>query len=307
MQPTLKSLLIAAAATVAPFGAAAQSPTEAPDTVKVLSNVETLTVITNGNTTAITVRLASPENEVNEYNYNVSVEQPDGDGGWNLNLPIIGDTRLHSSPQEREAYRKAYPHGPATTTTAMSGLYWGWHFGYGGGSNQLDNGMEVGFLSVLGQQWRLGRHGTSFHIGVGVGASRYHARAGRMLYNANDRLSQESVDGIFDMKKAKLEVFTFHVPLTLTQKIAGDFALSAGAVINFNTYGRVTDEWKAGHYTNKATMLSVRQRLLTADLIANLGFTDSFGIYARWSPVSIFTDAHGPVFRSWSLGASFNF
>lgn len=310
MKYPLKSLLTAAASLLLPLCAMAQSPVaEEPDTVSVIPNAQSVTIITTGNQTTVSTLATSPEGNTSEYSYTVNVEENALEQGWNLDLPFTGNTRMGVSEEERSAYRSSHPQGPRTSTTVMRGLYYGGFRCYDSHSSpDFAPGEEVGFLSIIGQKWRIGRSRTSFHVGLGVGRRRYRAAKEYLLFNSKGVLSQESSQGMVNITSAHLDILTFHLPLTFTCNLGRWFAISAGGVVNFNTYGRITDTWTQADTHYKATIKSIRQRFITPDLIANITLPLSdFGIYVRWSPVSPFSADHGPVFRTWSMGASFNF
>ncbi len=86
-----------------------------------------------------------------------------------------------------------------------------------------------------------------------------------------------------------------------------DVEFVAGAVGYLNTYARAMTEVEMDNCKYKTKYTGLQQRLFTTELTASLGLCDVLGIYASWSPMTLFQSTFGPQLKSWSLGATINF
>ena len=104
-----------------------------------------------------------------------------------------------------------------------------------------------------------------------------------------------------------MHVFNFQIPLLFTVPIGREVEFVAGAVGCFNSYARARTELDFTDYKTGVTYKGLQQRLFTAELTATIGVCDILGVYASWSPMTIFQSPFGPQLKSWSIGATINF
>ena len=74
-----------------------------------------------------------------------------------------------------------------------------------------------------------------------------------------------------------------------------------------NTYAQARTELDFGSHKTTTLYKGLQQRLFTAELTATLGICDIIGVYASWSPMTLFQSPYGPRLRSWSIGGTINF
>ena len=278
---------------------AAAAQTEKPDTIRVIENASQLQVTTSGNHTTISAVTVDQEGNPLEYKYDISVEQAPRDekaDTWHFDFPFKSNGNCVCGDKV------------SRDITGLKGLYWGWNFNYGD-KGSIKNCFEAGIFEAVGVSWQRGQNGPSFDIGLGFGMRRYlggdgmkFARHGRTLM----LVPGEEPDGA-KLTRARMDIWTFHLPVTYTQPIGRKVDFVAGVLVNFNTYTKAWNRWEHGEETFSETLKGFDQRLLTADIFGCISLKDAIGFYARWSPVPVFVSDKGPSLRSWSIGVTIGF
>lgn len=147
----------------------------------------------------------------------------------------------------------------------------------------------------------------TYSAGVGIGWHNYGIGSGSMF--------SKDADGVVvvgdypagvSSKYSRFHSFSISVPLQFTQKFdrKGKYALSVGPVINFNVSGHLTTGYDQGDVEHNMTTKKIDYRPVTVDIRAIMKL-DGIGIYARYSPMTVFKKDRGPEFRSLSLGLYF--
>ncbi len=280
----------------------ASAQTEAPDTIKVIENVRQIKVTTSKDNTIITAVTPNDDGTYSEYQYDVTVEQEDKTIGKSdrshFGFPFRFETDA-SCGRSNKVLR---------SVTGLKGLYWGWNFNYHD-KGDIKNCFEVGIMELVGISWQRSRRGPAFDIGLGFGMRRYLTGNGAIFARDGQTLSfipSAEHEGI-KLTRSRMDIWTFHLPLTYTQPLGRHFNFAAGAIVNFNTYAKAWNRWESGETKVSETIKGFEQRLLTADIFASINLRDALGFYARWSPVPVFCSDKGPSVRSWSIGAVIGF
>ena len=272
---------------------------EPSDTVKIIEGAERLTVSRTGDTTLIEVENPSYFGKDRFY-YSVKVEEQNDYSDLpfiDFEIPFgIGKDSRGTSPRKRLQ----------TSYFVMGNVYVGQRFNYYDKGN-VKNSFEIGVRNLIGIRWSHGDYTPSFSIGLGYGAQRYSARKGFRYVKEGSRLMLVPAGDGVEISSTDLQVFNFQVPLLFTIPIGKDVEFVAGAVGCFNTYARASSELKIDSSKYKTTYKGLQQRLFTAELTASLGVCDILGVYASWSPMSLFQSSYGPQLKSWSIGATINF
>lgn len=277
----------------------AQTP-EPPDTVKIIDGATNLTVSRNGDTTLIEVEKSTDLGK-DIFSYKVTVEEQDDSDDepvidFEIPFGIGKDDRPSSLPKRKLQ----------TSFFVMGNCYLGQRFNYSDKGN-VKNSYEVGVRNMIGIRWSHGGCTPSFSIGLGYGAQCYSAQKGFMYVREGSRLLLVPVGEGMKVSSTDLQVFTFQIPLLFTIPIGRDVEFVAGAVGCFNTYARAKSELEIGNTKYKTTYKALQQRLFTAELTSSLGVCDILGVYASWSPMTLFQAPFGPRLKSWSIGAVINF
>ena len=210
---------------------------------------------------------------------------------WNMEYPFIG-----SAGRDQDA---------CWSFTAIKDMYWGWNFNYDG-KGYLKNCFEVGVANVFGVSVSPFTCGPSFNVGLGFGMRRYLVQSGYRFDRVSNNLVIEPDYGL-DIDKSRMDSWTFHLPIMVTQKVYKDLAVSAGAWINFNTYVRGETQYYDGDVRFKEEYKGFNQRFCTVDVVLAAGLKNGIAFYSRFSPMSLFTDGRGPKCKSASIGVMLNF
>lgn len=280
------------------FHISAQS-SEAPDTVKIIENANKVLISRSADTTLIEVETEKDYGK-DIFSYSVTVDDSGdvvSDDSFDFEIPF-GIRKAGSSDSSRRRLQTSY--------FVMGNVYIGQRFNYSDKGN-VKNSYEVGVRNLIGIRWSYGNYTPSFSIGFGYGAQRYSAQKGFMYVKDGSNLFLVPVWEGAEVKSTDLQVFTFQIPLLFTIPIGRSVEFVAGAVGCFNTYARASSELKVDSSKYKTTYKGLQQRLFTAELTASLGVCDILGVYASWSPMTLFQSPYGPQLKSWSIGATINF
>ena len=188
----------------------------------------------------------------------------------------------------------------------MGNVYFGQRFNYSDKGN-VKNSYEVGVRNLVGIRWSHGPNTPSFSIGIGFGAQRYTAQKGFMYAKEGSSLILIHEEAGSSVRSTDLQVWNFQVPFLFTIPIGREVEFVAGAVGCFNTYASSHTELEIDRAKYKTNYKGLQQRLFTAELTASIGICDILGVYASWSPMTLFQAPYGPQLKSWSIGATLNF
>lgn len=280
------------------FSGIAQSIPEPPDTIKLIKNPEKVTVSRTGETTLIQVE-TSTDYGSDTFSYEVTVAEPseaDSSSMMDFEIPFgIGKKK-----DEGKSHRKLQ-----TSGFLMGNVYYGHRFNYSDKGN-VKNSFELGVRNLIGIRWSKGAYTPSFSIGFGYGGQLYAAQEGFMYAKDGSNLILIPADDGSRIRSTDLFVWNFQVPLLFTLPIGRNVEFVAGAVGCFNTYAEAKTELEIDKSKYKTLYKGLQQRLFTVELTASLGICDILGVYASWSPMSLFQAPYGPKLKSWSIGATIN-
>lgn len=285
----------------------ASAQTQPADTVKIVTNADMVTVTQQGGNTKVHIITNDNTGTVNVYEYAASETTTSIPANLDsdklvMELPftkIRTRTEAAGTTSSKPAWHKRI-------ITVVKDIYWGWTFNYDGKAG-IENSFEVGVAQLIAIEWQPWQRGPRFNVGAGFGMRRYLAGKGCIFAKEGDRLLSRPVDEDSHLDHSRWDVCTFHIPFRITQNIYKHFGISAGAIVNFNTYGKVSSRWEQDGVRYTETIKGLQQRLLTVDLIGIIGLTEWIGAYVRWSPMNVMRHYYGPEFKSWSIGAIVNF
>lgn len=280
-----------------PFLCAAQSIPEPPDTIKLIKNPEKVTISRTGDTTLIQVETPTGYGS-DTFTYEVTVsDSGESEPMIDFEIPFgIGKKK-----EERSIHSKLQ-----TSMFLMGNVYVGQRFNYSDKGN-VKNSYEVGVRNLVGIRWSHGTYTPSFSIGFGFGLQRYSAQKGfAYAMDGSGLILIPALEGS-RVQLTDLQVWNFQVPLLFTIPIGREVEFQAGAVGCFNSYAKARTELDFGGYKTTTSYKGLQQRLFTAELTASLGVCDIIGVYASWSPMTLFQAPYGPQLKSWSIGATINF
>ena len=138
--------------------------------------------------------------------------------------------------------------------------------------------------------------------GLGIRWVRYHLKGNHYFEESNDYTHLVTAPEDWKFKKSKLGITTLNIPLLLEWRNRTMF-VSAGPVCSFKTASSsrifYTDE-RGGKQKEKVDS-GMTLRPVTMDILVQVGIRD-FGVYSRYSPVSIFEKNKGPELYPLTFG-----
>lgn len=178
--------------------------------------------------------------------------------------------------------------------------------GYAGalksGSTNVLGGLDFGIniLEMGVRPYETGR------ISLGVEFNYNYFNTADGYYFASAAHKTTVVPSIFKhIKSANASVMYFGLPLNFAQTIGNNMEFSIGATAKFNLNADTFVRYK--NDTDDYCTMSVegiRTRRFSFD--AHIAFTyDGFGVYASYSPMSVFEPGFGPSFGYFTVGAIF--
>lgn len=293
----MKRIFIVSAMAVMTASWAAAAEPEAVDTLTMVEGVKSLIITNSGNTTGVEIR-GTRKDPSYMYDLDVDVQSKSNkiSDDWNLKLPFLTDQDANTTKKPRKKWKY----------TCMQHIYIGINMPQNAHAG-FDSSLDCGIASMFGIAWQGARRGPKFSLGIGYGGWQLNLHHGTIWGKDGDRLLVQSAPEGAQKAKGRLYAFSFTMPLLVSQKLAGDFGVTAGAVVNFNTYTKAKSEYTLDGVTVKSKYKNLQQRILTADVIGMIGWVDDMNLYVRWSPMHMFAKEYGPQFKTLAVGLSINF
>ena len=285
--------LITAASLLFAACLSAQDNNVVADTVKVINNSKQILIqrSTDGNST-ITI-LGDKDNP--EYFYQLQVSKTDSidvdDFILNANFPFTHNQN-RKEVIEYDVARNIY-FGIAAPCE---------------GNKAISTSIELGIMQLGGITYTPTCQGFSISTGLGFGYRQYSLKSDFFLESGSDRiLSVIPADSEISDCSSRIGSFYLQIPVLLTQKIYHKFAISGGAILNFNTYTTATTKFKSDNTYFEHTFKGSHQKPITIDLYATVGFKDAVGAFVRYTTSKMFDNGFGPDVKSITAGITLNF
>ena len=160
--------------------------------------------------------------------------------------------------------------------------------------------------TVVQYDYTPGKSNTTLSAGLGLDWRNYTLSGHKDgFFKLNDVVGVGEVGSKYDDFSSKINTTSLSMPLLIKQKFSKNFAISLGAQLNWNFYGRIhnyveLDEYEADEYTKK-----IGQRPFTVDVLGLVHLSNGFGIYCKYSPMSVLKKDKGPDFKSLAVGFYF--
>lgn len=296
--------IAAVVAVLCAIRAEAQQP-DVADTVKVIDKVQKVLMTRTGNTTLIAAQMNGASGK-ETFTYEVSVEEPSSDdivdyiSGIDLSFISLGGKTKGKIKANR------FPRKLKRSVIFMEHAYIGQRFNYFDKGN-VKNSVEFGIRDIIGVKWSRGRCSPEFSIGVGMSGQRYSADDGFVYSKEGSKLVVVPIAEGVQRKTTHFNVFTVQIPLMLTQPLGGSMKFMVGGIACLNSYAWCTTKTVEGNVKQKTVYKGLQQRLFTAEAVCALGICNVLGVYASWSPMTLFEQQFGPQLKSWSIGATIGF
>lgn len=162
--------------------------------------------------------------------------------------------------------------------------------------------------TILQYDYTPGKSKTTLSAGLGFNWRAYtlsgHDRY--FLKQADDWIVVHDVPNTIDGKSisnlsSNVHTTSLSMPLLIKQRFSKSFAVSLGAQLNWNFWGRIHNDYEQGDNQIDTYTKKIGQRPFTVDVLGILHFGD-FGIYCKYSPMSVLEKDRGPKFQSLAFG-----
>lgn len=171
---------------------------------------------------------------------------------------------------------------------------------------------ELG-LTLLQYDYTPKNWNTTFSAGLGFGWRAYtlkgHDKAfvkdSNFLTGANYvDVVPGSVYGHVDDLSSNVHITSLSMPLLVNQRFSKNFAISLGAQLNCNIWGRLHTSYELGDEDVDIYTKNLRYRPFTVDVLGIVHVWE-LGLYCKYSPMSVFKKDKGPEFKSFAFGIYF--
>ena len=146
--------------------------------------------------------------------------------------------------------------------------------------------------------------GHGYSIGLGIDWRNYRMTGGEMfIKDEADKVAVVPYPEGTNPKFSRIKVFSINVPMLFTQDFnkRGNFSLSLGPIVNFNTYASIKTRYKQDGGDFKKVTKGINQRPITVDFMAIVR-NPILDFYVKYSPMDVLKSDRGPKFRSLSFG-----
>ncbi len=147
---------------------------------------------------------------------------------------------------------------------------------------------------------------TTLSAGLGFGF-RFYTLSGHdnMLFKDNGMIKVAKRDGEMSDLSARISTLNFNILLLVKQRFSSKFAISAGAMVNWNFYNRIRNSYEIGDEEFDISTKNIGFRPITVDVLGIMHFPSDFGVYVKYSPMSSFKKDRGPEFKALTIGLYF--
>ena len=111
-------------------------------------------------------------------------------------------------------------------------------------------------------------------------------------------------DANMDNLRSDIHTTSLTMPLLAKYSFSKNFAVSLGAQLNWNFYGRVGNSYTIGDNDYDVNTRKIGQRPFTVDVMGIIHVW-KIGLYCKYSPMSVLKTDRGTEFKSVALGVYF--
>ena len=104
---------------------------------------------------------------------------------------------------------------------------------------------------------------------------------------------------------SNIHTTSLNMPLLIKQRFGKSFAISLGAQLNWNYYARIHNYYEQGDDESDIYTKKIGERPFTVDVLGIVHIAKGFGIYCKYSPMSVLKKDRGLEFKSLAVGFYF--
>lgn len=166
---------------------------------------------------------------------------------------------------------------------------------------QWGKSFEISVVNAIGVMYKYRSWGVS--LGLGLTWRNYRMSGGdtRMLINPEGGIGTGSFPEGTTNHSSRIKVFSLGIPLLWHQK-AGQFALQAGAIVQFNTHASLLTKYTdaEGHSRSESTT-SIHHRRVSVDYFGSITYRN-IGLYTRYSAHNVLMGHNSPAWKPLTVG-----
>ena len=107
-----------------------------------------------------------------------------------------------------------------------------------------------------------------------------------------------------DARSSRIHTVSLSMPLMVKQRFNKNFAISVGAQLNWNFRAHLHNYYEEGDIEITEDTKKIGHRPLTVDILG-IVHIERFGLYCKYSPMSVMKKDRGPEFKSLAFGIYF--
>ena len=160
--------------------------------------------------------------------------------------------------------------------------------------------------TILQYDYTPGKSKTTFSAGLGVNWRAYTLKGHNYGFNKlGDVVVVGHPDSGLDDFSSNIHTTSLSMPLLVKQRFGKNFAISLGAQLNWNYYARIHNYYEQGDNELDIYTKKIGERPFTVDVLGIVHLAKGFGIYCKYSPMSVLKKDKGPDFKSLAVGFYF--
>ena len=167
-------------------------------------------------------------------------------------------------------------------------------------------------LTLVQYDWTPKKSKTTLSAGLGFnwrnytlsGHDKMFVKGGNVL-GVMDQVGVVDRDGSVSELSSRVHTVGLAMPLLVKQRFGKNFAISLGAQLNWNYYARLSNYYEVGDHEMDDQTKKIGERPITVDILGIVHVAKGFGVYCKYSPMSVFKKDKGPDFKSLSVGFYF--
>ena len=167
-------------------------------------------------------------------------------------------------------------------------------------------------FTVVQYDWTPKNSKTTLSAGLGLNWRNYTLSGHDKMFDklsintSNDEVvTVHNRPGEYSELSSRVHTVGLSMPLLVKQRFGKHFAISLGAQLNWNYYARLNNYYEIDDHEIDDLTKKIGQRPITVDILGIVHIAKGFGVYCKYSPMSVFKKDKGPDFKSLSVGFYF--
>ena len=167
-------------------------------------------------------------------------------------------------------------------------------------------------FTVVQYDWTPKNSKTTLSAGLGLNWRNYTLSGHDKMFDklsintSNDEVvTVHNRPGEYSELSSRVHTVGLSMPLLVKQRFGKNFAISLGAQVNWNYYARLNNYYEMDDHEIDDLTKKIGHRPITVDILGIVHIAKGFGVYCKYSPMSVFKKDKGPDFKSLSVGFYF--